>query len=186
MKAKSNSKHISKGVVIRWFGVAIVVVGAAVAAGFYFGLFKNSSPSSAHYNPQTKATKTQSGSVGGVVDNNTKSTPTAPAASPTPSSASITSASGVITLTSPVAKATIGNGTIVSGTATGLTTVQYRIKDTVRGVIATGALTVTNGSFSGTIKGIEPASSTGTFEVYDYNPGSGAEENDAKINVSFK
>jgi len=168
--------------------VLVVLAVAAVGGALYVKSGeKVSSQPSANYNPQTKTTTNgTAGGSGGIVSTpastatNTQSAPAASAAQPT------SSASGVITINTPTAGATISNGTTVSGTASGLSQVQYRIKDTVRGVIASGQLPVTNGSFSGTIQGLEPSSSSGTLEVYDYKNGNGPEENDAEINVSFK
>jgi hypothetical protein len=179
-KRSSRNKKVIVIVVL----IALVAVGAALYV-------KANQPKSATatYNPQTKVNYPgSSDQSGGVVDNN-QNTPTthattAPAATPTPSSASSTS--GVITLNSPLANAKIGNGTTVSGTATGLSQIEYRIEGTNQGQLATGPLNVVNGQFSGTIQGLNTSgATTGTFEVFDFKNGNGPEENGVTINVSF-
>jgi hypothetical protein len=179
--AKRSSKH--KKVIAGLVLIALVAVGVAL-------YIKASQPKSVIYNPGGKAKYPGSASQsGGVVDNNpsTTTTPatTTPAAT-TPTSASATSTSGVITLNSPLANTKIGNGTTVSGTASGLSQVQYRIEGTNNGQLATGPLTVVNGQFSGTLQSLNTnGATTGTFEVFDFENGNGPEENSVKINVSF-
>lgn len=60
------------------------------------------------------------------------------------------SSTGEIIAHSPAKNSVVTNGTILSGTSS-LPRVEYRITDTVSGVIATGSLTVKDGKFSGKI-----------------------------------
>ena len=88
-----------------------------------------------------------------------------------------------ISLASPTEGSKITNGSKVSGTAT-VGTVNYRIKDDVRGVIGQGSLGVIDGKYSGEIA-IASTGEEGTFEIYSLNTSTGAEENNIKIKVIF-
>jgi len=169
--------------------IAVVVLIALVAVGGALYIKANQPKSAAIYNPGGKAKYPGSASQsGGVVDNNQSTTTTPATTTPavTPSASSSSSASGVITLNSPLASAKIGNGTTVSGTATGLSQVQYRIEGTNNGQLAAGPLNVVNGQFSGTLEGLNTnGATTGTFEIFDFKNGNGPEENGDTINVSF-
>jgi hypothetical protein len=94
----------------------------------------------------------------------------------------ITSDSGAITLYSPTKDQLLSNGALVSGTAK-TTSVSYRIKDTERGVIGQGDLTVNDGKFSGKLT-IYSSASTGTFEIFSLDS-EGREINRIKIPVRF-
>lgn len=93
------------------------------------------------------------------------------------------SSSGKITLYSPTEGSKISSDTTVSGESTA-ESVQYRIKDDVRGVIGQGSLNATNGKFSGHLI-VNSKGTKGTFEIYSTNPTTGAEENNIKLNITF-
>jgi hypothetical protein len=168
----------------------VLIIAALAAIGGAIYVKTSNQPTGTQQLQNNNASNHSAGQTGGVSDNNKSQQGSAgkgsAASSPAATAQSASSASGVITLTSPTSGSAVGNGTSVTGTANGLSQVQFRIKDTQRGVIAQGPLNVVNGSFSGTIEGLEPGSSSGTFEVYDYKNGNGPEENDVKINVNFK
>ncbi|HUC87038.1 MAG TPA: hypothetical protein VMR75_01760 [Candidatus Saccharimonadales bacterium] len=180
--AKRSSKN--KKVVAILILIALVAIGGAL-------YIKASQPKSATatYNPDAKTKYPGSANQsGGVVDNNQKATATPATTTPatTPAASSASSTSGIITLNSPLANAKIGNGTTVSGTASGLSQIQYRIEGTNNGQLAAGPLNVVNGQFSGTLEGLNTnGATTGTFEVFDFKNGNGPEENSVTINVSF-
>ncbi len=94
----------------------------------------------------------------------------------------IQSDSGVIMLHSPSKDQLITSGTLVSGTSK-TTSVSYRIKDTERGVIGQGQLTVNNGSFSGKLT-IHSSANSGTLEIFSLD-NEGREINRIKIPVRF-
>ncbi len=181
MGTKTNKKHRQKN-----FKIAAIVAGVVllVGAGFAYRPWKNDRDSKtagvAQEKNKSQADTTKSStSSGGVVDNNaTKTnTPTAPQPQPQASSAAIM-------LSSPADGALVTNGTTLSGTAT-VATVQYRFKDADGLDVATGALTVSGGKYSGSVAGLNGRTNAGTLEVYNYNA-SGAEENWVKINVRYK
>jgi hypothetical protein len=136
------------------------------------------------YNPQAKTSGAPSkGQSGGVIDNNGP----APSSSASPgSSPSTTPAPGAITVTSPAAGSKVANGTVISGAAPGSSTVSYRIKDSVAGVLTTGQLSINSASqFSGTVANLQPSGTSGYVEVYNVNPSTGVESGNVKVAITF-
>lgn len=76
----------------------------------------------------------------------------------------ITSSTGEITVYSPNKDSIIKSGVILSGTST-LPKVEYRIIDSVSGVITTGSLAVKDGRFSGKIT-ISTSANEGRIDVF--------------------
>ena len=182
MAKKTNNKHRQKNLKI-----AAIVAGIAlcVVAGLKYQSWKKDrdSKTAAVAQEQKKTqddTSKSSTSSGGVVDNNASASTstTKPGATPPPT------ASAPITLATPADGALVVNGTVLSGSAT-VTTVQYRFKDVDGLDVATGALSVAGGKYSGSVAGLNARTTTGTLEVYNYNA-NGAEENWVKINVRYK
>ena len=75
-----------------------------------------------------------------------------------------TSATGEVTVYLPLKNATLKTGQEISGTST-LSVVQYRLIDSVSGVIATGSLNVVNGNFSGTLS-FSTSASEGRLDIF--------------------
>ncbi len=118
-------------------------------------------------------------SQGGATDLNGSTTPQTPAA-PT---SGVSSASGKITLNSPGNNDTIYSGVTVRGISS-LPSVQYRLVDDTVGVVAQGKLNVVDGKFSAILKFVSRGR-TGKFEVFSYDPATGAEINSVRIIVLF-
>jgi len=94
----------------------------------------------------------------------------------------ISSASGMITLFTPKENQKLSDGVSVEGKSS-VDAVQYRLKDSLHGVISQGRLTVKNGVFSGTLK-IHTNATEGTFEVYS-SDAQGREVNNIKVEVRY-
>lgn len=99
-------------------------------------------------------------------------------------SGSITSESGVLTVYKPGNNAELASGTVVSGKATGVSKVQYRLLDDAVGVIAQGSLEVVNGSFSGKLQ-FNTKAQTGRLDIFTFSS-SGVENDNIEIPVRFK
>ncbi len=95
----------------------------------------------------------------------------------------ISSASGNITLFAPSEDQTVTTATKVEGSSK-VTAVQYRLKDSVHGVIGTGELNAKDGYFSGIIS-IKTSAQKGTLEIYSLDP-QGREINSIKINIRYQ
>lgn len=182
MAKKTNNKHRQKNLKI-----AAVVVGVALfaIAGFkYQSWRKDRDGKTAAVAQEQKKTQNDtsksSTSRGGVVDNNASaSTPVAPPLVVPPGVSS-----KPISVTSPENDAFMTHNSLISGTAI-VSTVQFRFTDSQGLDVATGALAVVNGKFSGSVAGLNARTATGVLEVYNYNA-NGAEENWVKINVRYK
>lgn len=87
-----------------------------------------------------------------------------------------------IVLYSPAAQTKITSGQIVSGTST-LPTVNFRVIDSVSGVIAQGELVVVDGKFSGNIN-FNTAAAEGRLDLYATKE-DGAEYANIEIPISF-
>lgn len=183
MVRKTNNKHRQKNLKIAAIVTGVILI---VGAGLFYWSWKKDRDSNtaavAQEQKKTQGDTTKSStSAGGVVDNNAPaSTPTI---SPQPTVAPQAS-TAVVTLASPADGALVTNGATLSGTAT-VASVQYRFKDADGLDVATGALTVSGGKYSGSVAGINGRTNTGTLEIYNYNA-NGAEENWVKINVRYK
>ena len=111
----------------------------------------------------------------GIIDNNgTASTDT---------SQPQTSSTGEITVYLPHQNAAMLSGQEVSGTST-LSVVQYRLIDSVSGVIATGNLKVVNGKFSGTLA-FSTSASEGRLDIFGTRDDA-SEFSSIEIPVRFK
>jgi hypothetical protein len=145
------------------------------------GVAKNSSKSSssknASKNDSKNATVSNDANQGTAKDQNGQ------AAANTSPSQWATSASQVITVKQPVAQATFKPGDTLSGTASGVSQVQYRLIDDNVGVVAQGFLNVVNGNFAGVMQ-FSPHGSTGRLDVFSTNT-SGAEINEVQVPVKF-
>ena len=139
---------------------------------------KSSLPPTSSSAPEKQpATSSPSVGQGSATDNQGQvSTP------PTNSQQWTVSQSGVITVKQPVANAAFKSGDTVSGSAS-VSQVQYRLIDNQIGVLAQGALTVVNGSFSGTMQ-FKSVASTGRLDIFSLSD-SGVETNEVEIPVNF-
>lgn len=122
-------------------------------------------PSNQH-NPSNVAVSDTSGSAKPPVD----STP-------------IRSSDGTITVYSPGSNSFFKSGDSLVGSA-GTSRVSYRLADSVSGVIATGELTVVNGSFSGRFN-FSTSASEGRLDVFVVGDG-GIEKSIVEIPVRLK
>lgn len=183
MGIKTNKKHRQKNLKIVAIAAGVILLAGA---GLFYQSWKKDrdSKTAAVAQEQKKSqgdTTKSNTSTGGVVDNNAPTTTLTTNPQPTVAPQASTAA---VTLASPVDGALVTNGTTLSGTAT-VVTVQYRFKDADGLDVATGALTVSGGKYSGSVAGLNGRTNTGTLEVYNYNA-NGAEENWVKINVRYK
>lgn len=138
---------------------------------------KTSTSESSGSNQEKIPTSNNSSNNGGAVDNQGVQ-------EQTDSQQWTTSKSGVITVKQPAANATLKNGSIVSGSAQ-LSEVQYRLIDDLKGVLATGPISVVDGNFSASLKFTNTAQS-GRLDVFSYDPtNSGREINEVQIYVRF-
>lgn len=80
----------------------------------------------------------------------------------------ITSDSGEITAYSPGKNSVVKSGAVLSGTST-LPKVEYRIIDSISGVIATGSLAVKDGKFSGKIS-FDTNATEGRIDLFATKP----------------
>lgn len=176
---KSRKKNLKTAAIV--VGVIVIVIGALA----YMSWGKDRNAKTAAVAQEQKKTQSDSSksstSSGGVVDNNSTTNPKPATPTPAPSN---TTSSAPISLASPTDGTLVTSGTTLSGAAT-VSTVQYRFKDADGLDVATGALTVAGGKYSGSVAGLNPRTATGTLEVYNYNA-NGAEENWVKINVRYK
>ncbi|HEY2003585.1 MAG TPA: hypothetical protein VGH44_00530 [Candidatus Saccharimonadia bacterium] len=161
--------------------IAVILVILILAAVLFFIHTSNSKQSATkNYDPQTKTSGSSKDQSSGVTDNISPS----PTHSGSPS-ASPAAASG-ITLSNPPANSKISSGTIISGSDPGVSSVYYRIKDNVAGVLTTGILTVnSSGQFSGTVSQLHPSGTSGYVEVYNVDPSTGVESHNVKVPVTF-
>lgn len=101
----------------------------------------------------------------------------------TPSSDWATSTSGLLTLKQPVSGAKVSSGFVLIGSSS-VSPVQYRLIDSISGVISVGSITVYNGSFSASIS-LKNIGTSGRLDVFN-TASSGKEINEVQIPVGFK
>jgi len=183
MARKTNNKQRQKNLKIAAIVTGVILL---VGAGLFYASWRKDRDSKtaavAQEQKKTQGDTTKSStSTGGVVDNNAQTTTptTSPQTTVTPQAST-----AVVILASPADGALVTNGVTLSGTAT-VATVQYRFKDADGLDVATGAVTVSGGKYSGSVAGLKVRTATGTLEVYNYNA-NGTEENWVKINVRYK
>ncbi len=92
------------------------------------------------------------------------------------------STSGAVTLKSPLKNSTLKSGDTITGAATS-STVQYRLIDDQVGVLAQGAISVVNGSFSASIN-FKPYASSGRLDIFNIDA-NGKEINEVQVPVNF-
>lgn len=95
----------------------------------------------------------------------------------------IISNTGEISIYSPIKNSVIKSGSVISGSST-LSKVEYRIIDSVSGVIAMGALTVKDGKFSGKIT-FNTNASEGRIDLFATKPDF-SEYSNIEIPIRFK
>ena len=99
-----------------------------------------------------------------------------------PTDNGISSESGAITLYTPTMNQKLNDNARVTGAAE-IQQVQYRLKDTVHGVIGQGELTVNKGLFSGNLQ-INTDATSGSLELYSFDD-QGREINNIEIEVKY-
>lgn len=159
---------------------ALVAVLVVAVAWTYVSHHKKTTASQT-FNPQTSTKGQNESQAGGVTDNNSPApSPSSAAGAPTP-----TPGPG-INVASPAAGSKLANGSVVSGTDLGYSTVGYRIVDNSAGVLTTGQLNVSaSGRFSGTVGGLQPASHSGYIEFFNTDPKTLRESGNVKVQVVF-
>lgn len=118
-------------------------------------------------------------SQGGVVDSN--GIVSVPVPVPADNSG-ISSDSGLITLKSPIAKAKLTSGDEISGLAA-VDKIQYRLVDTVAGVVSQGGLNVVDGRFAGKVY-FNQYSNSAVLVVYSFDA-LGREKNEIQVSVGL-
>jgi hypothetical protein len=101
------------------------------------------------------------------------------------SSQGISSESGAVTLYSPGENDLVRNGSVISGTAS-VSTVNYEIADSGRGLIAQGQANVVNGRFSITINNLNPSGTEGSLRVFTFDPDTYREANHVNISIRLQ
>lgn len=184
--AKYKKSHKKR---IVWLGVILIPLLAAATAYAYH---QHNKPKPAQTTSTSKTAQSDysggkkrptdgqstGNSQGGAVDNKGDTT------TPTDTTPAITSTTGAITVLGVPANSIIKNGDVLRGTVKGVTQVQFRVIDESVGVLAQGALSVVNGSFSGTLK-FTPKAATGRLDVFSFDA-AGAEINNIEIPVRFE
>lgn len=94
----------------------------------------------------------------------------------------VISKSGNLTVKQPIANGTLKSGGILSGSAK-VSEVHYRLIDSLKGVVAQGILSVTDGNFSGTLQ-FSASATSGRLDVFSTEP-DGSEVNEVQIAVVF-
>lgn len=169
--------------------VAILAAGAVVFALTNINNSKDADSSKSKANPEKTEEKTKKESV--ASENKSSSSQSDAIASISDQKSDkvenqtggISSASGNITLFAPSEDQTVTTATKVEGSSK-VTAVQYRLKDSVHGVIGTGELNAKDGYFSGIIS-IKTSAQKGTLEIYSLDP-QGREINSIKINIRYQ
>lgn len=96
------------------------------------------------------------------------------------------SQSGQLTVKQPSKNTVLKNGdSLIGSTSAAVSQVQYRLIDDVTGVLAQGALSVSNGNFSGSLN-FQPGSSSGRLDVFTTDGNGGPEQNEVQIPLSFR
>lgn len=166
--------------------ISIVLVIVVIAAAAYAWHWHAAKPVTKTTSKQTSAQsnftsggKHESSADTGVTQGGATDNHGDKAAAPGETGAS--SASGVVTVVSPAQNGTLASGDTVRGSATSSNQVQYRLIDDNVGVIAQGALSVTNGTFSGVLQ-FKSHATTGRLDIFTLND-QGQEINEVQLPV---
>jgi hypothetical protein len=95
----------------------------------------------------------------------------------------VVSQSGNITLKQPIADSTLQNGATITGSATNISQVSFRLIDNKVGVIDQGTLNVTNGNFSGILY-FKPQATSGQLDVFSTDSNA-VEINEIQESINF-
>lgn len=173
-------------------GLALIVA-ALIAFGLWHHFHANTTSGNSNGGTANTAAKTSqsakpakkvptsnnsaSRNAGGSTDTNGQTSAT------TDPSQWTTSSSGLVTVKQPIANSTLKSGDSLSGSAKNVSKVNWRLVDDKVGVIATGALNVVNGNFSGILH-FNPQGNSGHLDVFSTNS-QGVEYNEVRIDLSY-
>lgn len=170
-KTNFLKKHTKKLII----SASFVVICIAAVVIFYF--YQQSRPSAADEGREAPREQAPSETLPSRVEDTG-------GADATETDDPIISDSGVISVYSPQKNTALRKDSVISGTAT-VDEVRYRIIDSERGVITTGALEVNDGTFSATIGELTHAGNEGEIRIFSLNPETQNEENHVNIPVRF-